>query len=167
MKIILSPLKFSDLKQNLELCDDLFLNHQFQLMHNNIERALHIFEQLAFIRRIHLAVMEEVLLPSFINTVVKIPAGAKVLYFEREKKQIMKYLDKYSRVLGNILLHSSEIDIVSLFEDYAWFKDLLDHHDAREKAFLFPTLEKIAQDKKQQILNEISIRLKVLEQELQ
>jgi len=164
MKLILSPPTFSDLKQNLELCDDLFLKHQIKLMHKEIENALAVFEQLYRIRTIHLSVMEEILVPAFISMIEEIPEGAKPLYFEREKKQIFKYLDKYIKLLGNLLLHSDPLDIVSLFEDYAWFKDLLDHHDAREKAFLFPSLDKIANDKKQLLLNKVSAQLAALEE---
>jgi len=160
MKINSKPKSFSDLKYNLEVCDELFLQHQEHLMHHNVEQALVFFEKLLSVRRIHLAIMEELLLPAFINITNKIPAGAQPLYFEREKKQILKFLDKYVRNLGNIILHSAELNIVSLFEEYAWLKDLLDHHDAREKAFLFPMLdEKLDSPAKNKILQDITKRL--------
>ena len=151
---------FDDLKYNLEWCDELFLQHQIHLMHQDLEQAVTIFEYLVKVRTRHLHIMEELLLPAFEEIVENIPQGAKPLYFIREKKLILKNLEKYIRKLGNILLHSEELDIVNIFEDYAWLKDLLDHHDAREKAFLFPILdEKLPVVPKRELLKEISKRL--------
>jgi len=164
MKMIIAPKNFSELKLNLELCDKLFLQHQVQLLHKKNEQAFAIFEKLTLIRKVHLTVMEDCLLPVFKKTLQQIPDGAKPLYFEREKKQILKYLNKYIRKLGSIILNSEELDIVTLFEEYAWFKDLMDHHDAREKAFLFPILdEKLQKSEKIELLNIISGQFAVLE----
>jgi hypothetical protein len=164
MKINSKPQSFSDLRYNLEVCDELFLQHQLQLMHHNIEQALVFFEKLVMVRQLHLEIMEKLLLPAFIKITDKIPAGARPLYFEREKKQILNFLDKYARKLGKIILHSAELNIVTLFEEYAWLKDLLDHHDAREKAFLFPGLDKKLEiQAKKKILQSITAKLSILE----
>jgi len=162
MTLTLSPASFSDLKKNLEYCDSRFLEHQLLLMHRKIDPAFAIFEQLVQIRKVHLSLMEQCLLPAFIKTKDKIPQGAKPLYFEREKKQILKYLNSYVRKLANTLLHSAKLDIVGLFEDYAWLKDLLDHHDAREKAFLFPTLDALNEKRRAEILEDVSVHLAML-----
>ena len=164
MKLITIPRTFTDLKQSLELCDELFLQHQIHLMHQDIKQAVTKFEQLVSIRTQHLKIMEELLLPAFEEIVENIPYGAKPLYFIREKKLILKNLDKYIRKLGNIFLHSERLEIVRLFEEYAWLKDLLDHHDAREKAFLFTILdEKLPDSTKQELLQDINKRFKQLE----
>ena len=165
MKINSRPVHFSDLKHNLEVCDNLFLQHQLQLMHKNAEQALVLFEKIVLIRGLHLEIMEDLLLPEFIKISDQIPAGARPLYFEREKKQILKFLDKYVRNLGSIVLHSTELNIVLLFEEYAWLKDLLDHHDAREKAFLFPILDtRLEPSLKKQLLQNVAKKLSPLEE---
>jgi len=163
MTLTLSPLSFSDLKKNLEYCDSLFLDHQLLLMHRDTEQAFEIFEQLLAIRKVHLSVMEQSLLPAFVEVKETIPDGAKPLYFEREKKQILKFLEIHARKLGNTVLQSEKLDIVALFEDYAWLKDLLDHHDAREKAFLFPALDALNETKRTEILEDVSSQLVSLE----
>jgi len=165
MKISNRPVHFSDLKYNLEVCDDLFLQHQLQLMHKNVEQAFGLFEKIVLIRGLHLEIMEDLLLPEFIKISDQIPAGARPLFFVREKKQILKYFNKYIRDLGSILLHSAELNIVHLFEEYTWLKDLLDHHDAREKAFLFPTLDaRLEPSLKHQLLQNVAKRLLTLEE---
>ena len=163
MTLILSPTSFSDLTNNLEYCDALFILHQQQLMHKNMEQALHLFEQLLQIRSVHLDIMEKLLVPAFIEISDPIPEGAKPLYFEREKKQILKFLKKYVRKVANVVLHSEPLDIVVLFEHYVWLKDLLDHHDAREKAFLFPALDTKQFSGKKGLLNKTIKRLNSLE----
>jgi hypothetical protein len=163
MTLTLSPLSFSDLTKNLEYCDSLFLDHQILLMHKKTGQAFAVFEQLVQIRKVHLAVMEECLLPAFLKTADTVPEGAKPLYFEREKKQIFKFLEIHARKLGNTVLHSEKLEIVTLFEDYAWLKDLLDHHDAREKAFLFPALDALNETKRAEILENVSAQLLSIE----
>lgn len=160
MQLNTSPKTFIALNQNLEYCDFLFLQHQIYLMYKNIQQAVAVFEQLIIIRDYHLDIMETILLPAFEQAVQQIPEGAKPLYFIREKKLILKHLNKHIRNLGHVLLHSENLNIVSLFEEYAWLKDLLDHHDAREKAFLFPLLdEKLTSEKKEELLNLICKQL--------
>jgi hypothetical protein len=58
--------------------------------------------------------------------------------------------------------------LVRLFEDYHRFKDLLDHHDARERAFLYKYLDEES-DKfnSMEILRTIEERQSKMLQELQ
>lgn len=128
-------------------------------MHKNFERALFQFEQLYKIRTKHLQIMENKLLPLYQSLLTDFPKGGRPLYFIREKKLILKKLNRFVRFLGELVLNSgkTKLDLVKLFEEYAWLKDLLDHHDAREKAFLFPTLEKkMSKDNRQQLLSELA-----------
>lgn len=133
---------FNDLKNNLETSGRLLLQQQILLMHDKTESAQLLFEEFYTYRKAHLIMMENLLLPAF-EKVVKddLTEGAKPLYFIREKALILKELENLVRKLGNLVLHTGQLDIVALFEEYAAFKDLLDHHDAREKAFLFPILD--------------------------
>ncbi|KAA3617545.1 MAG: hypothetical protein D8M58_01715 [Calditrichaeota bacterium] len=135
----------------------MFIDHQIFLLKKDYEQALLIFERLYDIRTIHLKIMEEKLLPLYESALNEFPKGGKPLYFIREKKLILKDLNKQMRFLGQFVLHPEkvELNLVKLFEEYAWLKDLLDHHDAREKAFLFPTLEKELPDEQKKNLLEM------------
>jgi len=127
-------------------------------MHKNYEQALMQFEQLYEVRAGHLEVMENKLLPIYESLLKEYPKGGKPLYFIREKKLILKDLNRHIRFLGDLILNPKTIklDLVKLFEEYAWFKDLLDHHDARERAFLFPTLDGKLTHQKKTLLIELS-----------
>ncbi len=145
---------FSEIAKYPIFCDRLLIEHQISLMHNNVEKALLQFEQLYEIRTTHLKIMEEKLLPLYETVLDEFPKGGKPLYFIREKKLILKDLNRFIRLQGRMLLNpdSVKIDLVELFEEYAWFKDLLDHHDAREKVFLFPVLDRNLDEKNKTIL---------------
>lgn len=146
-----------DLQNNLEYCDQLFISHQLALMHKDNEQALVIFEELYKYRRRHLEIMESILIPAFEKCQSQIPAGAREKYFLREKKLIEKELNKFVHLLSERVLNPSKSDLVNLFEEYTWLKDLLDHHDAREKAFLFPVLEQnLSAAEKNNLIKELS-----------
>ncbi len=150
---------FSGLVKQLSFCDKLLIEHQISLMHKNYEQALLQFEQLYEIRTNHLQMMEEKLLPIYKSLLAKFPAGGRPLYFVREKKLILKDLKKHVRFIGQLVLHPQQIklDLVRLFEEYAWLKDLLDHHDAREKMILFPGLvNEMTEENIHKLFDEIS-----------
>ena len=157
MSYIDHPDSFYDLRQNLELCDKLFLEHQVFLMRRDTESALRTFEKLFNYRMIHLKMMELLLLPAFEKSMDKLPSGARIHYFLREKKRIEKELKNIVRLLSDMVLHNHFPDLVDLFEEYAQFKDLMDHHDAREKVFLFSALEeKLSMEEKHKLLEDVS-----------
>ena len=142
MSYIYNIKSFADLRNNLEWSDQLLLQHQIQLMQNNVEKAQGLFEELYTYRKHHLNLVESLLLPLYQRLLKEeYPQGGKPLYFIRERTRILADLEQFVRQIGNCVLESKLPDLVVLFEDYAALKDLLDHHDAREKAFLLPTLD--------------------------
>jgi hypothetical protein len=145
---------FKSLAKYPAVCDKLLMRHQVSLMRKEVEKAMIQFEQLYEIRSTHLKIMEEELLPLYKSVLNEFPKGGKPLYFIREKKLILKDLNRFIRLQGQTLLSpdSVKIDLVKLFEEYAWLKDLLDHHDAREKVFLFPVLDRNLDEKNKTIL---------------
>jgi len=156
------------LKQRLERCDRLFLEHQVSLMHGDFETAQMRLEQVYEMRQLHLQIMEELLLPLYEEIQVEPPKGGRTHYFIREKKLILREFSKFIRINSDVLLNAShkKADIVFLFEDYVWLRDLLDHHDAREKAFLFPVLEdKLDSKRCNEIATIIETKFTALEKE--
>lgn len=134
---------FKSCAQILMYCEQLMLDHQFKLMAKDFEGAYGRFEELNNIRIAHLQLMEEEWLGVYQGLLNKIPAGGRPEYFLREKKLILREFKKYIRIISGFALHGPDTSfrLVDLFEGYIWLKDLLDHHDAREKAFLFPVLQ--------------------------
>lgn len=132
--------KFSDLAFVLQYCDELLIEHQIYLMQKKIESAFASFEKIYIIRKKHMQIAYDSLIPQYIKHMNKVPEGGKPNYFLRETNLIQRLLDAKIRYLGGLMLNGNNqnLDIVNLFQDYVSLKDLIDHHDAREKAFLFP-----------------------------
>jgi len=132
------------LAKQLKRLDELLVEHQLAFMEKDWEKGIERFEQVYELRRHHLKFMESRLLPLFELYHPKPPEGARPLYFLREKKQILKTMDGYVHLFGRLFLAGKieTIDLVRLFDEYMYLKDLLDHHDAREKGFLFKLLDK-------------------------
>ena len=158
--------RLCDLKNQLEGLDKLFLEHQWALMEKKWETALERYEQMYELRLYHLAFMEFSLLPLFENNLKTIPRGARPLYFRREARLIRNGLKRYIRLFGRLYLHNKmeTIDVPRLFDEYMPLKDLMDHHDAREKVFLFPKLDDaLPAVKREQMLEDYRKTVKQLE----
>lgn len=127
----------------LTFMERLFLEHQWALMEQRWETALERFEQVYECRTVHLDFMENRLLPLFEKYIHPVPHGARLRYFKREAAQIRKRLKPYIRLLSRLYQSDAmkQLDLARLFDEYMLLKDLLDHHDTREKVFLFPLLD--------------------------
>lgn len=150
---------FPELSGVLSYCDKLMLVHQTHLMRKDYIAAFAAFEELYNIRLAHLDLMEKSWLEAYKKILDEFPAGGRPVYFLREKKLILRDLQKYVKLTSNFALQGPDkgFKLVELFEGYIWFKDLLDHHDAREKAFLFPALEdNLENPLKKQMLKQIN-----------
>ena len=154
---------FYDLITILEYCDSLMIEHQVLLMKQNYDQAFACFEKMYSIRLKHLEQMENTWLPEYENATPVFPSGGRPLYFLREKKLIVRDLEKHVRKAGQLALEhpGGNFNIVELFESYIRTKDLLDHHDAREKAFLFPLLQELPDNSRNKLIDEINKNIKL------
>jgi hypothetical protein len=156
---------FSDIDRLHRFADHLFIEHQAACMEHNWDIALRKLELMYELRIQNIKVENEFLLPLYKSEISEIPKGGALKYFEREHKLIAKYLKSIIHNISDIVLHelSDKINLVKLFENYKDVKDLLDHHDAREREFLFKLLdENIDIQTKSSILEKINNRQAVL-----
>ena len=112
---------------------------------------------------------EEILLPLYQSVLNEIPKGGAIKFFMREHKRIKQDLQIFIRKMSDIVLYESgsTIDLVKLFEDYHTFKDLLDHHDSRERVFLFKLLdENVHVGNRDSVLEKINARQAELKQKM-
>jgi hypothetical protein len=141
--------------------DELFLHHQVYLMRDDIENAMRLFERIYEYTNQNIKDEEEFLIPFYAAHPAIIKPGGAVYFFEREHKLLRREMRKYLKLYGEYLLEpgSVEIDLVKIFDEYYTLKDLFDHHDARERVFLFAALDKIMPDsQKSDILSRIAKR---------
>ena len=145
--------------------DELFLLHQSYLMLDDFENALLTFEKIYEYTNQHILDEEEFLIPYYASHPESVPQGGAVYFYEREHKLLRRELRKYLKLYSEAMLHpdSVKLNIVSIFDDYYDLKDLFDHHDARERVFLYKILdEMMPSDVKEEILSKIGERQRIL-----
>lgn len=165
IKIPVKFQSFSELDKINRIAERLFVEHQIACMSGHWNKALHAMETMYELRVQNILNEEEFLLPLYQSEIKRIPQGGAIKFFLREHKLIKKKLDSMVRNISNIVLNDSgnEVNLVKLYEDYHTFKDLLDHHDARERVFLYKLLdEKLKSEKWKPILQEINARYEKL-----
>lgn len=138
------------------LLEDLLLAHQTALLDRNLPAAAHWLQQFDSQLRQHIADEEAWILPVYAEHIDP-PEGAKLIFFQSEHEKLLKSLDElHARLMaiepagtplqfGDILAppapsQISAREIIALLDRESSFKDLLQHHDARERTFLYPLL---------------------------
>lgn len=158
MNICFFPVDSDSLKTGLSAqlqnLDDLLIEHQLAFMEKDWKKGIGLFEQVYELRRYHLNFMEDKLLMLFRAYYPRPPHGARPLYFIREKKLILKKTSAYVHLFGKLFLagRMGQLQLPRLFDEYVYLKDLLDHHDAREKGFLFTLLDSAMAAKERLVL---------------
>lgn len=147
----------NDLNDFHDYTNYVFLKHQKSLMNGNFQSAYELLQNLSILLRQHVQAEEEFLIPSYQELVQPEPAGGAVRFYQREHRQILIIIDKYITDLKKwVTSPPAKIEVVKLFDSYYKFKELLDHHDARERVFLYRLLDqKLDKGKRQIILDKI------------
>jgi hypothetical protein len=156
----LSELKYStisDLNKFHDYTNRMFLEHQKSIMNSDYQKAYHQLSHLVKLIRQHLKDEEEFLVPPYQKLVKPLPAGGAVGFYLREHRQISIIVDKFITDFKKWLTSPpAKNEVVRMFDSYFKFKELLDHHDARERVFLYRLLDqKLDKSEKQIILDKI------------
>lgn len=139
---------FSDLNTFHDYIDQQFLDHQITLMHGNVAAASSSLVHLRALIKQHIHDEEEYLLPLYINLVRPVPKGGAVEFYRREHRTINRSLDDFIIELhGWSGQEAGNLRLVRLFDRYYKFKELLDHHHARERIFLYRLLDRVVHKK--------------------
>ena len=147
----------SDLNNFHTYLNKIFIEHQIAIMNGELDNA---YSQLRFLSKLirrHISDEEELLIPEYEKLIRPEPPGGAIRFYLREHKQILRILNKFVSNLKEWLTNPpGQIDIVYQFDSYYKFKELLDHHDSRERVFLYRLLDqKLSQREKYIILDKI------------
>ncbi len=143
---------FTDLNRFNLFMEENFLAHQIHLMKDEWEQALAHLELVFALYREHVRDTDRLLLPLYEKHVRPIPEGGAVLLFVREHHFIVKCLSSLMRWMGELVLDPGGTPFrrVPLFEEHCQLKDLLDHHHARDRYFLFKSLDQCVPDREKE-----------------
>lgn len=122
--------------------DSLLAKHQARLVSGAITKALDNWVEFTAALTIHADDEELYLLPLYQKRVT-IPRGGTVELFLAEHKKIRAFLAEISGLLNEVkgMPEPGPHRIIVILEREYEFKKLLEHHDMREKNFLYPLLD--------------------------
>ena len=135
---------FSDLDQFHQYMDAIFVSHQIAIMEGKSQEALTILTMLQKRMSRHIRDEEALLLPPYQLAIKPEPQGGAVAFFQKEHLQILGFLHS---LIGSQPSGQAHISFVRYFDQCIIYKDLLDHHQARERHFLYRLLDGVLQRK--------------------
>jgi hemerythrin-like domain-containing protein len=134
---------FMDLLRVHDDLDESFLRHQEALMDR---RPL---EALGWLRRVHGAIEqhvrdeEDILLPVYRERAGRVEGGSPEL-FVAEHRKIRAYLHEFTAAVSTMIeTPPTRRDVLRLLDRQSLYKHLMEHHDQRERRFLYPILDRV------------------------
>ena len=147
-----------DLHQALEV---LLLEHRVALMRSDIHVAMRAFRRFSVWMRRHVQDENELVLPVYAAKppLDGYPRGAAPDIFHAEHDKILEHLSRCERSLDALKRRGLEddalrVECLGLIDREKIFVDLCEHHDRRERAYLYPHLERILDEREKQELLE-------------
>ncbi len=131
-----------------EAQEALFHRHQCCLVDRDLEEALLLLKRYRAMLLRHMRDEEEILLPIYEKGQVQ--PGGKVHYFVQEHRKLLEFLDRIKDGMGVLLEADGEAWYRALFavlDLETTFKNIGEHHEAREEKFLFPGLDALLDGK--------------------
>lgn len=126
--------------------DELFLRHQESLISFKLDETIEFFDLYCSSLFAHMRDEEELLLPIYEKECLNKPPAGELALFQREHNKIRQAVSEIKH--RYILLRDnpegfSNRTVIELIEQHMLFKRLMEHHDVREKQFLYPSLDEL------------------------
>lgn len=140
------------LELHLEL-EEKFLNHQEELITLKLEKARRHLAEFAKTLRHHIFIEDKYILPLYERKVPPPPGGGAFLFYGEHEK-IKEFLGKIEGKMKKLAPRKKNIrrQIIELLDVETRFKDILMHHDLREKNLLYPLLDKAVTPEERKML---------------
>lgn len=124
--------------------EELFLQHQEELVCLKLDKAKRHLETFAKELRHHMYIEEKYVLPLYEKKVPPQPGAAAFLFYGEHQK-MKEFLSKIISKMKKLSAKSKMIrrQVIDLLDLETRFKDILMHHDLREKNMLYPKLDKV------------------------
>ncbi len=137
-----SLVSFFRLREAHEAQEALFHQHQCCLVDRELDQALLLLKQYRAQILRHMRDEEEILLPLYEKG--QILPGGQGNYFVQEHRKLLDFLDRIKDAMEVLALAEGDAWYRALFtvlDLETTFKNIGEHHEAREEKFLFPGLD--------------------------
>lgn len=123
--------------------DELFRQHQECVLSQRFDRAREHLDAFERELRSHMQFEEDELFDLFERAEPIRGAGRPIFHTEHEK--LLRYVAGIRRGLDELFAdrHIVAVRIIELLDFESRFKNLMAHHDERERAYLYPTLDRV------------------------
>jgi molybdopterin-guanine dinucleotide biosynthesis protein B len=147
-----SPVSFLSLLAAHDELDDLFLYHQEALLALDVESALQTLIEYEQLLLAHMRYEEDLLLPVY-QRAGRIQGGA-IEFFTGEHKRMRELLERIKEALDPSKRTPAALrrHIIMLFDREATYKQLVEHHNQRERNIFYPTLDRVTNEQERQTL---------------
>jgi iron-sulfur cluster repair protein YtfE (RIC family) len=138
--------RFMDLTQEHEDLDELFLKHQEKLVEQDLPAATSLLASYRSELLEHMELEETGLFPIY-DRLEALPGGG-VHLFQAEHDKIREILESVERRLSDLSADGPDLSrqIVQLLDEESLLKRVMEHHDLRERRFLYPMIDQSATD---------------------
>ncbi len=128
---------------------ELVLRHQEALVERDLAEARRRWDAFVRAQRSHIEAEDEVLLPVFANSGEEILGCSSELLFQEHRKieRLVRRLDQRLAIFERAGKLTPR-DVVYMVEEERMLKEVLDHHDIREKAGFLPALDRLLDGEK-------------------
>jgi hemerythrin-like domain-containing protein len=136
--------RFLDLADAHGDLDELFEEHRHALLGFEFKAAHDAIEAFWRVLRAHIRVEDEIVLPAYTQRVGHVEGGSPELFLN-EHRQMERWVQEFRRDVKRLAQSArtpKRADVLALLDREATFKNLLQHHDERERSFLYPLLDK-------------------------
>jgi len=135
--------RYESLPEEHREAEELFLRHQEALLARDFATAEALLETVTRAVARHIELEEREILPLYRERVEPPPGGDAGLIVAEHRK-IEAYLKRFGEQMADWRDHPpSPREVLALLDVQSQFKHLMDHHDRRERSFLYPALERI------------------------
>ncbi|HMG35215.1 MAG TPA: hemerythrin domain-containing protein [Blastocatellia bacterium] len=131
----------------------LFLSHQEALIMDDFDLAMRRLRQFEIELRAHMTAEEELLLPVYARAGRIL--GGPLEFFIREHKKLLEFVESFHVGLDQLQSAASGLrrDLIELLDSEAAFKNLMKHHDERERNIFYPALDRVtSEDERRELI---------------
>lgn len=134
---------FSEILKIHEELDEMFLEHQYALLHFDFASALEKLKRYESVLLAHMADEEDIFLPLYAERAV-IEKGGAVKLFLDEHEKMRNFVKLFAEATADLQTNPEpESTLLQLLDRESFYKRLNTHHDIRETDVLYPALDAI------------------------
>lgn len=149
-----AAVSFTSLLELHERLQELFLRHQEALVEGDLDAAAQRLDRFQAALELHAQNEETWLIPVY-RRAERVAGGAPEI-FQGEHLKMLHLVRQFRAALSRIRQSGQHRTrrVLQLLDDESKFKQLMAHHDARERTLLYPILDRLTTDEERRELLE-------------